>query len=62
MSISSSSSSSSWSIVPAAGLKAIKDRKKECIVKVLKVYTQDLDPIDIAKRRIKVTIKDVRIE
>jgi len=62
MSISSSSSSSSWSVVPAAGLKAIKDRKKECIVRVLKVYTEDPSKEDVERRRLKIKIKEVKIE
>jgi hypothetical protein len=62
MSISSSSSSSSASIVPAAGLKARKDAKKECKVVVKKVTIEDLTPEEKEIRKIKIKIKEVKIE
>jgi hypothetical protein len=62
MSISSSSSSSSYSTVPAAGLKAAHDRKAECIIKVKSVCIEDPEKEEIERRRIKVVIKNVLIQ
>jgi hypothetical protein len=57
----SSSSSSSISATPAAGLKAAHDRRKECVVKVKSVCIEDV-PEELAKKhQLIIKIKDVLI-